>query len=301
MLPLTFPALPGPARDAAILGAVKTGDYEINWATITSDIAGHHAEFRVFADALKIGGVRVSVSAWLQQTLADMLGCSLLTAKLADLLFAQRAVTLPPHTQTPDATMVATAVMVKQSAWIDSQIGAAGPGIVQTVGKHWIIDNLFATNPATAGKALNYGWHMTSPTFAGSSWPKAVTLPNVWTIQNRGWAHAPQEVDYSQNCVLVARDCLVDGVSADLQVVLQDPELASLANADGVLRVLRQPGVPLAPPLARPPCLGPDCPTLVSWGGASSSSLSAGFGPIALVMLAAGFFGGLALERTRSF
>ena len=295
---MDFPPLPGPARDAVILDAIRTGNYSVSWTTITSDVGGRHAEFRVFADALKVSGVRVSVSAALQQTIADMLGCSLLTAKLADLIFAQRAITLVPHTQTPDVTMVTSAVMVKQSAWIDTQIPLDFPGgIIQTVGKHWIVDNLFATNPATHGRAINYGWHMTSATFGGAIWPRSVTLPTVWTIQNRGWAHAPQEADYSQNCVLVARDCLVDGVSMDLHTVFQDPQLAPLANADGVLRVLRQPGVPLGPPLRQPPCVGPDCPNLVAWVPASSPVM-AGLAPVAILMGVAGFLGGLAALRS---
>ena len=110
--------------------------------------------------------------------------------------------------------MVTTAVMIAQSQWIDSQIpSGAAAGIVQTLGKHWIVDNLFATNPATNGRAINYGWHMTGPTFQGTAWPHSVTIPTVYTIQSRGWAHAMQEVDYSQNCVLVARDCFVDGAA----------------------------------------------------------------------------------------
>lgn len=297
-LPSSFPALPGPARDAAILGAIQAGNYEINWAEVTSSVSGHAATFRIFADALKIYGVRVTVSAWLEQTLADMLGCSLLTAKLADLLFAQRAITLLPHTQPATAAMVSTVAMVAQSSWIDTQLEGVSSGIVQTIGKHWIIDNLFATNAATAGKAINYGWHMTSASFQGTTWPKSVTLPNVYTIQNRGWAHAPQEVDYSQNCVLVANDCLVDGASTSLQKVFQDPVLSYLANADGILKVLRQPGVPLAAPLARtPPCVGTDCPQQVVW--APGPSQSASFGPIALVMGAAGIMTGFALSAAR--
>lgn len=302
MLPANFPAQPGPARDAAILAAVQAGNYSVSWATIASAATGpsgttHNATFRVFADALKIGGVRITVSAYLQQTLADMLGCSLLTAKLMDLIFSQRDLTLLPHTQVPDSTMVSTKIMVAQSQWIDAQIPSDTRGIIQTLGKSWLIDNLFVTQPATAGKAINYGWHMTSSTFQGTTWPKSVTLPNVYTIQNRGWAHAPQEVDYSQNCILVARDCIVDGLPADLQAVFQNPELAPLANADGVLKVLRQPGVPQAPLVRSPPCTGADCPDLVDWIQEPTLQ-AASLAPIALLMAAGGFLGGLALERS---
>lgn len=241
---------PGPARDAAVIAAITNGDYEAGFADVTSTIPGHTATFRIFPDALKIGGVRVTLSAYLEQTVADMLGCSLLTAKLMDLLFQQASLILPPHTQVPDATMVTTAVMEKQSAWIDSQIPAGQTGIIQTLGKGWLIDNLLL-RPATVGKAINYGWHFRG-SFQGQSWAPSVTNSSVRVVQNRGWAHAPQEVDYSQNCILVSRQCVVDAQPRDLLDVFADPTLAGLANADGVLKVTRQPGVPVAPFVGTP-------------------------------------------------
>ena len=118
-----WPDLPGPARDNLILDAVHNGAARFSFANVTSSAGGHTATFRIFGDALQVpfeasatGFVRVSVSAALEQTIADLLDCSLLTAKLADLLFAQRTTTLPPHTQAPDASMVTTRVMAAQSA-----------------------------------------------------------------------------------------------------------------------------------------------------------------------------------------
>jgi hypothetical protein len=256
-----WPEQPGPDRDALILAAVRGGAARFSFANVTSSTNEHAATFRIFGDALQMpfeasatGFVRVSVSAALEQTIADLLDCSLLTAKLADLLFAQRTTSLPPHTQVPDATMVTTRVMVAQSAWIDAQLAAGSDTtIVQTVGKHWIVDNLFLSKAAGTARdgrprAINYGWAMTGPSFQGVNWPRSVTLPNVFTVQNRGWAHSSGEADYSQNCVLVSNDCVVDGQAMRLADVLRDPTLSYLANADGVLHVLRQPGVaPVAP------------------------------------------------------
>ena len=64
---MNLPPLPGPARDAAILNAVRAGNYEISWGTISSTVGSHTATFRVFADALKIDGVRVTTSAFLSR------------------------------------------------------------------------------------------------------------------------------------------------------------------------------------------------------------------------------------------
>jgi hypothetical protein len=303
---LNLPAQPGAARDAAILSYIKGGDYETQWSEVTSTVGVHTGTFRVFADALKIQGVRITMSAYLEQTVADMLGASLLTTKLADLIYAQRVLTLSPHTQTPDATMVSTAVMEKQSAWIDAQLSAAGfsgTGIVSTVGKHWCISQAWKTNPSTAGKALNYGFHFIG-SFQGQTWAPSVSLPGVRVVQNLGWAHADQEVDYSQNCVLVARTCFVDGVSRDIHDIFQDPVLSSLVSAEGPLTVLRQPGVPVATYIGTPPpCVGPNCPTQVSYNpdeGPTSTSIPLVIaGGIALASTVGGFLGGLALMRPK--
>ncbi len=278
---VNFPPNAGAQRDQLILSAVKNNQAQISWATITSSIPGHTAEFRVFADALKISNERVLVSANLQQSLADVLNCSLLTAKLADLLFVQRKWALLPHPQAANSGMASTQAMESESSWIDQQLAALGynnTGIVQTVGKHWILDNLLQQHP---GKAINYGWHFQG-TFQNKTWsaPSGKAAgPTTRVIQPASWAHDALEEDYSQNCVLVARTCRVDGYQADLLQVLQDPQLAGLANYDGVLRVLRMPGTQPQVASFNPPCIGDNCPEDVVWnesGDATTRTSSTG-------------------------
>ncbi len=240
---LNLPPQPGPARDAAILDAVRKGSVVVKWAAINTEIAGHKATFTVFADALMMDGVRVNVSATLEQQIADLLSCSLLTPKLADEVWLQRKVAILPS---PQPISASTQAMIDHSKRVDALIAQAGggDGIISTVGKHWVIANGLETHK---GKAENYGWHFPGSTFIGQSFEGAVTPPGR-VIQGQGWAHDPSHVDYSQTCVLVQRKCKVDGVSMDIQKVLQDPELAGLASHEGVVRVLRQPGVaPLKP------------------------------------------------------
>jgi hypothetical protein len=232
-----------------------------------------------------------------------MLGCTLLTTKISDLIYAQRVLTLVPHTQPATAAMVSTASMIAQSQWIDTQVAAAGnpQGIISTVGKAWIITNGLLTH---VGKACNYAWHMLTPNFQGTTWPKSVSLPGVYVIQNPGFAHDDQEVDYSQNCVLVARTCFVDGVSRDINDVYQDATLSALVSAEGPLKVLRQPGVPVAPYLnVQAPCVGPNCPENVVYNpdeGPTSTSIPLVIaGGIALASTVGGFLGGLALLRPK--
>ena len=235
-----------PARDAAILDAVKQQGAEIRWAFVRSTYQGHEGEFRVFADAMKIQGVRVTLTAAGQQRVADALGCMLLTLKLADLIWAQRQVTLAPMpmsaTQHDLIVMGTVARMIEYSQKIDTAIAALPSppeGIVSTVGKHWVIDDALAL-PAHKGMAENYGWHNTR---SGPPCATPAGGAGCRVLQDPGWRHDLGHTDYSQNCVLVSRECRIDGASMDLAAVLRDPVLAFLANHKGAMRVLRQPGV----------------------------------------------------------
>ncbi len=245
----------GPSRDKVILDAVRVGNIEIKWGTVFSTDGTNTAAFEVFADSLKIDGIRVNVSAQVEQQIADLLGFSLLTPKLADLMWVQRAVTLKPHTRPITS---ATSAMIDHSSLIDADLAHLGytDGIVATVGKHWVLDNDLLTH---AGRAENYGWHFEGSAFGGingevtASQVKDKGGQYVKMIQGRGWAHDPSHVDYSQICCLVARKCALNGEPSDLWTILQDPNLAHLASHQGVVKVLRQPGVAELAPLEDQP------------------------------------------------
>jgi hypothetical protein len=235
-------------REQIILTAVHSRDFDAPFAIVTSKAKGHTGQFRVFADALKVGGVRVNVSAALEQQIADLLGCCLLTPMLADLRWLQRGTKLQPM---PRPITLDTKSMVDQSAKVDAAIAKAGgaQGIVDTVGKHWVISRQL---PNHVGRAENYGWHFVGPTFDGQKFGAAVTPP-LRLIQDQGWAHDASHTDYSQICVLVDRRCMVDGVQRDLRDVLRDPELSWLVSHDGPLSIVRQPGVPEVDPMSATP------------------------------------------------
>ena len=242
---LGLPPNVGPEREKAILQAVLDDKAEVVWADISNTYKDHTATFHVFADALKISGVRVNVSAETEQHIADAIGCMLLTPLLADLMWVQAAVHIEPR---PRPITASTQAMVEHSLDIDKQLAALGnpTGLIQTVGKHWVIDEPLASNPS---KAMNYGWHFKGAAFQGlhgevvASLMKDASGAYLRLIQGRGTAHDMHHSDYSQTCCLVARECEVDGGPADLEEILKDPELAPLASASGKLSVLRQPGV----------------------------------------------------------
>ena len=230
-----------PDYNEAVLKRINDGDFDVSWSPIQSRSGDNTATFYVMSDALKIDGVRISVSAYLQQTIADMLGAMLLTPKIADLAWLQRDVTLKP---TPRPITSKLEGMIANSQAIDAQIPATASGILQTVGKHWVLSNELLNH---GGRAINYGWHFDN-SFGGQRWAPCFSdpqNPHCRVIQDPGWAHDPRHIDYSQTCVLVKRECLVNGHKRDLVDILKDPALAPLASHEGVLRVFRQPGVPV--------------------------------------------------------
>ena len=217
----------------------QVGRATFGFSDVKSAAGGHTGNFRVFSDALKIDGVRISCSATLAQQIADLLGCCLLTPRLADLAFAQRAIDVKPH---PIPISSTTGAMVKESQLLDSAIGGRA-GLAQSVGKHWVLTNTLIGKKASGGQAAcNFGWQFAGDSFGGQRWGSAVT-PGLRCIQDMGWAHDIHHADYSQTCVLVSRDCTVDGQPRDLRDVLQDPQLSALVSHEGPLRIVRQPGV----------------------------------------------------------
>ncbi len=242
-----IPGTAGKAREDWIFAAVCAGEADFSFSNVVSSSSGRSARFSIFSDALKIGGVRVCVTAETEQKIADVLGCSLLTPKLADLAWEQRDITLPPFPRGNTNGMSDTQAMLDHSAKIDAALAKINSvGLVGTVGKHWVIDNDLLKKP---GMAMNYGWHFSGPNFQGIDGEPVASLLRssggsfYRLIQGRGTRHDTHHSDYSQVCVLVKNVCEVDGDEYPLSHVLTDPELAPLASHQGVMRLTRQPGV----------------------------------------------------------
>ena len=256
--------------EAAVLGGIEAGDFNATFAEIQSQVGDHSATLRVFADALKMDveykdatgatkqalGVRIAVSARLEQQIADVMGCLLLTTRIAGLRYGARGVTIPPF---PLGVLAMGTVqrMVLESQKIDVAVGVAGGAergiIVGTTGKDWILDNLLLEYPRTA---INFGWFL--PLGTPSPW-EGIPLHlapghTAMLIQPASWAHDSAHADYSQQVCLVDKICRVDDQTRLLADVLTDPILSALVSYEGPLKLLRQPGVPelVQPPTVRP-------------------------------------------------
>lgn len=225
---------------ADILLAIREGRAEWHWATVKSG----PVTLSVFADALKVDGVRVSVSARTAQTVADNLGCILTTPLIEDLIYQQAEVRIPPF-----PGEVTERLAKDHSADIDKMLARGAKSIqpetlIATVGKSWVL-----SNKATADRAVNYGWHCER--WRGGTVPvsRAFHATDVQVIQPPSTAHNLEHVDYSQTLRLVDAHCQFDGpnfflgVKTPVASILQDPDGWVYISHEGPLKHIRQPGV----------------------------------------------------------
>jgi len=239
-------------REAYILDQVRAGKFEAEWFPVTSSVGDSHAVFWVMADALKVEGVRVNVSATLEQQIADLVGGMLMTGKISDLVYQQAQLRIGPY---PMPITTATSPMLEHSAKIDAAISKLSPlgsscmsKLVSSVGKDWILDKNLEVAP---GRACNYGWHFVGTSYQGikgylcvSQVKDTTTQQPISVIQPNATAHDPHHEDYSQTCRLMSQICEVNGVRMMTASLLTNATLVGLINHNGVLKYNRQPGVP---------------------------------------------------------
>lgn len=231
-------------REKFIFEQVLAGNFSAELVPLEYEVSGKKVKLQVMADALKIGGVRVNVSAGLQQQLADVFDASLLTAQVADMMFINAKYRIEPSPEPISSTVKS---MINHSQRVDKMIGTYAGGIVAPSGKHWILDKKIEL--AKPGSSCNYGWHFLGTSFKGikgypcASGPRMLNSKSVFVIQPNATAHDFRHSDYSQICQLVSQQCWIDGVEYRFSSLLQDPSLCNLVNHNGVLKNTRQPGV----------------------------------------------------------
>lgn len=238
-----LPPNAGPSRERALLGAVRAGNIApLEWWGVRSSGNGHELVVFVTTDALRVGtaddSVRINASARTSQQIADVLGCLLPTTRICDLIWEQAVVRLTPCIGGAGRDMSNTARMLAHHACVEGK-AAGQTGLLEPVGKNWVLTNHLATHP---GKAANYGWFSEAAPY--KSRPGGRGPHRLW--QPLGLVHDLEHVDYSQTVRLVHRTCVLDGVSRDLVDVLRDSTLAPLASDEGAMRVPRIPGVRVA-------------------------------------------------------
>ena len=225
-------------RSEYILSKIETGAFELEWVPLK---VNDDLTVFVSSDALKIDGVRINVSATLQQEIADRVGGELLTTEIADLIWVQGD-RIAPSTQTITGSV---AGMIRHSQEVDSKLSevANRKGLATNTGKHWVRDNL---NLNTV-HAINYGWHKRPGPSDGKNLAPSLRKVDGYPlrlIQTRGTFHDRFHWDYSQTCTLVCSVCTYKGVETTPLEDILTMEKTPLTFDGKPLKVLRVVGVP---------------------------------------------------------
>lgn len=235
-------------RESYILSALRDARASARWARVTSG----PVEFDVMTDALKVDGLRVIAGARVATLALDVLDAVLPTPKMVDLAMAAAPVRVAPK---PRPISRETSAVVAHSRTIDEVLrtmNAPDDAFIDNAGKWWVVCNALTI---AHDRAANYGWVVPTVDAAGN-WSGIKTHASVSggarVVQPLATAHNAEHDDYSQTIRGVRRVCRVNGEERDIREVWFDPSLARFVSHEGVLLVMRQPGVPVSGEIVLP-------------------------------------------------
>jgi hypothetical protein len=221
-------------RDDAALRELLTGNipsFVRSFVEVKLSAKGHTGSVFVSPDYLAIGSdadfVRMPLTPLAAQKILDRYGCTFLTSKLSDDVWAQAKVKLRPISQAdwysgqPGWTMMTNAFIAEHQKRIEQALAGKPRELTATVKKDIILSILLKKpSKGQTGRwgefgeegVIIYGFHDQS----GNS------------IQPESDAHENTYMDYSHGVRLVSQEMIVDGKPMKLADVLKDKELAPL-------------------------------------------------------------------------
>ena len=217
--------VPNFLRKLCPVPVAKTGQGTTNSAT-----------FYATPDYLSVGSDEdyflIPISPNTAQRIADSLGCSLPTPKMADDIYAAAEAKLAPSPIPPTPAMTTVPVFSNHYAIVRAQRAEQLPAhpLGALVAGHQKDVVISAKLAAAPGKVAIYGWHQT----------------NGVPIQPLYLKHIAAWVDYSQCTRLVQRQMIVNGLATTVAQVLADPALAGLLSNEGPISNPRYPTNALA-------------------------------------------------------
>lgn len=255
----------GPEREEAIYQAGR--QHFVLWDTteVLVQYQGHEIGFVVSNDYFAIGEpgdyVRVPMNPLTAQRLADTLGFMLPTPRMVDLIWVAAPVKLEPHPMVEvqgTTAQMSTKAFADHNAFVERQLDQLGRpgGLVAGIKKDVVLTNRLDSGVITvrevsgpphtinsANQVAIYGWHRRGQAPDCSQHP---TIPGLCPIQGLSIVHDNRYADYSHGIRSVGLGARIDGDVVSITTALQSPEFSAALSHEGVLRVLRQPGVPIA-------------------------------------------------------
>ncbi|MCC6126988.1 MAG: hypothetical protein IT426_18675 [Pirellulales bacterium] len=181
----------------------------------------HTGQCYVMPDYLAVGTdadfFRIPLTLRTAMKIADMLGCTLPTVKIADAVFAAADSKLDPRPMTKDRETVAT--FFQHHQLIEGQLRGKSRGmLVAGIKKDVVLTNRLKEKPH---KVAIYGWH----------------YPDGRPIQPLYVGHWDAYVDYSHGIRLIAEEMIIDGRTMRVSDVLKDERLCGLLSDEGPIDV----------------------------------------------------------------
>lgn len=266
----------------------------IEWVGIPFSAGAHNAILYVGCDSMMVGEpgdcVRVDLNCRSHQMVCDALGLQLPTAKMLDLIYANREVAVEPCLYNPtngiitvvdpatgqslSTDMSSTVAMFAHDARVTA--GVAGrAGLVCNSGKAWTLKASLGGITQGDWTAANYAWFSKAAPYTSVSggfklWQPLSTMHNV------------NHDDYSQVVYAIHPTMLVDGAQMPTADVIMSLEYAGLVSHEGPLPWARHPKLDFYVPPQGTQSIAPPIESirLVGQPGAGGSG---GLGPIGAI------------------
>lgn len=212
-------------RESLLAEEILAGNVPDGWRNFvpvaaeiqTASEETHRIVYRVSPDYLAVGGdedfVRVPLTSYTAQHLADMMGCVLPTRKMVDDIHKAAVVKLAPQPLTEDRESLAT--FSQHNQLIQDQLKGNDAGkLISGIKKDVVVTDKLLERP---GHVAIYGWHRL----------------NGKPIQPLTTVHVDWYVDYSHGIRLVDQWAEVDGMPMRIEDVLRDDTLCRLLSDEG--------------------------------------------------------------------
>jgi len=196
---------------------------------INTSIVGHTGTYHVTPDYLAIGSDQdyflTPCTPILGQRLATLLGCSMPTRHMENLIWTNAPVKLEPITITASPEMITMPVFAWHNNMVRSQrngfTNAYPLGTLVSGDKKDVIISIEITNRPPPPRVVIYGWHRAS--LGGVVWQPLTA------------SHEETYADYSHGIRLVQSAMTVDGVANNVSNVLKSAALNGLLSDEGVV------------------------------------------------------------------
>ncbi len=182
----------------------------------------------VMPDYLAIGAdsdfLRIPMNLHSAVDIAKHFGFVLPTPKMVDAIYQQSAAHLTPQPMQAGPQMRSTAYYTQHNSIIREQRLSLGIPLGDLISGHKkdvVISNRLASHP---GRIAIYGWQ------------KLDGRP----IQPLSTVHGANYADYSHGIRLVSDTMYIDGKSASVHQVLQDPDMAAILSDEGQVAIISQ-------------------------------------------------------------